>query len=86
MPLFLERVLPVLKRVWTLIYDFVDITDRRHIFLLSSGIAFNLFLCIIPLVVLIVSLVSGVMDVAHTKKRSNQLWRSFFLKTPKPQL
>ena len=68
MPLFIERVLPFLKRAWTLIYDFVDITDRRHIFLLSSGIAFNLLLCIIPLVVLIVSLVSGVMDVNQTKE------------------
>lgn len=67
MQLFLERLAPFVKRAWKLIYDFVDITDQRHIFLLSSGIAFNLLLCIIPLVVLIVSLVSGVLDVEQTK-------------------
>lgn len=67
MVLLLERILPALRKAWTLIYDFADITDRRHIFLLSSGIAFNLLLCIIPMVVLIVSLVSGVLDVEQTK-------------------
>ncbi len=80
MPLFLERVLPFLKRTWTLIYDFVDITDRRHIFLLSSGIAFNLLLCIIPLTVLIVSLVSGVMDVEQTKDTVEAALESFLPK------
>ncbi len=80
MPLFLERVLPFLKRAWTLIYDFVDITDRRHVFLLSSGIAFNLLLCIIPLTVLIVSLVSGVMDVEQTKDTVEAALESFLPK------
>lgn len=61
------RILTRLKHAWDLIYDFVDITDRRHIFLLSSGIAFNLLLCTIPLVILVLSVVSGVIDEAQTK-------------------
>lgn len=56
-----------LRNAWALIRDFADITDRRHIFLLSSGIAFNLLLCTIPLLLLIVSLVSGFLDVEKTK-------------------
>lgn len=61
------QILTRLKHAWDLIYDFVDITDRRHIFLLSSGIAFNLLLCTIPLVILVLSVVSGVIDEAQTK-------------------
>lgn len=61
------RILIRIKHAWDLIYDFVDITDRRHIFLLSSGIAFNLLLCTIPLVILVLSVVSGVIDEAQTK-------------------
>jgi membrane protein len=61
------QILTRLKHAWDLIYDFVDITDRRHIFLLSSGIAFNLLLCTIPLVILVLSVVSGFIDEAQTK-------------------
>jgi hypothetical protein len=51
----------------------VDITDRRHIFLLASGIAFNLLLCTIPLVILVLSIVSGVIEEATTKEAVKQL-------------
>lgn len=61
------RLLARVKHAWELIYDFIDITDRRHIFLLSSGIAFNLLLCTIPLVILILSVVSSVIDEEQTK-------------------
>ncbi|HLP27418.1 MAG TPA: YihY/virulence factor BrkB family protein [Candidatus Didemnitutus sp.] len=61
------RILTQVKHAWDLFYDFVDITDRRHIFLLSSGIAFNLLLCTIPLLILILSVVSGVIDEDLTK-------------------
>jgi membrane protein len=80
MVLFLERILPALRRAWKLIYDFADITDQRHIFLLSSGIAFNLLLCIIPMVVLIVSIVSGVLDVEQTKDTVERALETFLPK------
>jgi len=67
-----------LTNAWKLIYDFADITDRRHIFLLSSGIAFNLLLCTIPLLVLIVSLVSGLLDVEKTKDTVEAALEQFF--------
>ncbi len=75
---------PLLSTVWSRVrkayaiaYDFVDITDRRHIFLLSSGIAFNLLLCTIPLVILVLSIVSGVIEEATTKEAVKQLLTSF---------
>ncbi|MFN6136354.1 MAG: YihY/virulence factor BrkB family protein [Bacteroidota bacterium] len=73
-----QRATSWLKTAWKLIYDFVDITDRRHIFLLSSGIAFNLLLCTIPLLVLIVSIVSGLLDVEKTKDTVEAALVQFF--------
>jgi membrane protein len=75
---------PLLTSVWSRIrkayaiaYEFVDITDRRHIVLLASGIAFNLLLCTIPLVILVLSIVSGVIEEATTKEAVKQLLTSF---------
>lgn len=75
---------PLLTSVWSRIrkayavaYEFVDITDRRHIFLLASGIAFNLLLCTIPLVILVLSIVSGVIEESTTKEAVKQLLTSF---------
>jgi membrane protein len=75
---------PLLTSVWSRIrkayaiaYECVDITDRRHIFLLASGIAFNLLLCTIPLVILVLSIVSGVIEEATTKEAVKQLLTSF---------
>ena len=69
-----------MRTAWKLIYDFADITDQRHIFLLASGIAFNLLLCTIPLLVLIVSLVSGLHDVDKTKDTVEAALVQFFPK------
>lgn len=49
-------------------YEFFDITDRRHLFLLSAGIAFNQLICMIPLILLVISIVSGVIDEQATKE------------------
>ena len=49
--------------------EFGDITERRHIFLLASGIAFNQLVCLIPLILLMISIVSTFVaeqDVKHT--------------------
>lgn len=74
----LRRLWSWLRAFWALVVDFADITDRRHIFLLSSGIAFNLLLCTIPLLVLIVSLVSGLLDVQKTKDTVEAALEQFF--------
>lgn len=74
----LRRLWSWLRTVWSFVADFADITDRRHIFLLSSGIAFNLLLCTIPLLVLIVSLVSGLLDVQKTKDTVEAALEQFF--------
>ena len=49
-------------------YDFADITDQRHIFLLSAGIAFNQLICMIPLILLVISALSGLIDEVQAKE------------------
>lgn len=66
-----------LRKAWDFLYTFFDITDQRHIFLLSAGIAFNLLLCTIPLVVLVLSIVSGVIDEDQTKSTVEQFLVNF---------
>ena len=73
----LSTVWSRLRKAYDVAYEFVDITDRRHIFLLSSGIAFNLLLCTIPLVILVLSIVSGVIEETTTKEAVKQLLTSF---------
>lgn len=63
---------PRLGHLWRLIIDFVDITERRHIFLLASGIAFNQLLCLIPFVLVAIGIVGGMLDEASTKESIRQ--------------
>ncbi len=53
----LVHINPVWKRIWSFIKHYFgglyDRTDKHHIFLLSGGLAFSLFTCIIPLVLII---------------------------------
>jgi len=57
-----------LKGWWNVVYDFADITDQRHIFLLSAGIAFNQLICMIPLILLVISALSGLIDEGQAKE------------------
>ncbi len=57
-----------IRETYRTVYEFADITDRRHIFLLSAGIAFNQLICLIPLVLLVISVVSGILDESSTKE------------------
>lgn len=61
-----------MRRAWRLFVDFVDVTERRHIFLLASGIAFNQLLCLIPFVLVAISILSGVLDEQATKDSVRQ--------------
>jgi len=62
------RIRAWLHVAWNTIYEFGEITDRRHIFLLASGIAYNQLLCLIPLVLLVISIISGFIDEQSTKE------------------
>ena len=64
--------IPPLRHLWRLTVDFVDITERRHIFLLASGIAFNQLLCLIPFVLVAISIVGGMLDETATKESVRQ--------------
>lgn len=48
--------------------DFIEITDRRHIYLLASGIAFNQLLCLIPFVLMTISIISNFIDSEAVKQ------------------
>lgn len=63
-----------------MVYEFFDITDRRHLFLLSAGIAFNQLICMIPLILLVISIVSGVID-EHATKETVRLFLTQLLPT-----
>lgn len=56
------------KHYWRLVVEFIDITEQRHIFLLSAGIAFNQMLCLIPTVLLAISLLGGLLDEQATRQ------------------
>lgn len=53
----LVHINPVWKRGWSFVKHYFgglyDRTDKHHVFLLSGGLAFSLFTCIIPLVLII---------------------------------
>jgi len=57
-----------MKTAWTVLSDFIEITDRRHIYLLASGIAFNQLLCLIPFVLMTISIVSTFLDPNAVKQ------------------
>ena len=63
-----EKLTKSIKTAWRVMYDFIDITDRRHIFLLSAGIAFNQLLCMIPLTILVLSIVGGFVEEAASRE------------------
>lgn len=68
----LQSLSPRLRHAWSLIVEFIDITERRHIFLLASGIAFNQLLCLIPFVLVAISVVGGMLDETSTKESVRQ--------------
>ncbi len=47
---------------WTATEEIIDRTERHHIYLLSAGIAFNVLVCIVPLILLAIFLVGLFLD------------------------
>ncbi|MCO6465004.1 MAG: YihY/virulence factor BrkB family protein [Bradyrhizobiaceae bacterium] len=58
----MKNIKPWIKHYWGLAVELVDITEQRHIFLLAAGIAFNQMLCLLPTVLLAISMLSGLID------------------------
>lgn len=52
---------------WGLYYR----TDEHHIFLYSSGLAFSLFLCIVPFVLIIFSILGNILAVTSVEDQIN---------------
>jgi len=56
---FIEK----LKQVWKTINDFSDNIERHHIFMLASGIAFNIIVYIIPLILVAIYISSNYVNI-----------------------
>jgi len=67
------RIRPLVKRIWDSIlelgrvvwyylYGLYSRIDEHHIFLLAGGLAFSLFICVIPLVLIIFSVTGVVLE------------------------
>lgn len=52
---------------WDMLVEFLSITEKRHIFLLAAGIAFNQLLCMIPMILLAIAVASNLLDAESTK-------------------
>ncbi len=48
-------------------------SDEHHIFLFGSGLAFSLFLCIIPFVLIIFSILGSVLDTKSVEQQINSV-------------
>ncbi len=58
---------PWVHKAWHHIEVFFSITDQRHMFLFASGIAFSQLICLIPLTLLGISVVSAIIGEVTTK-------------------
>jgi len=56
---FIEK----LKQLWKSIIDFSDRIERHHIFMLASGIAFNIIIYIIPLILIAIYISSNYVNI-----------------------
>jgi len=56
------------RRVWKHLSAFVEITERRHIFLLAAGIAFNQLICLIPFLLIAISIASSFISEEATRQ------------------
>lgn len=56
---FIEK----LKQLWKTIIDFSDRIEQHHIFMLASGIAFNIIIYIIPLILIAIYISSNYVNI-----------------------
>jgi len=68
---------PWVHKAWYHIEEFFSITDKRHMFLFASGIAFNQLICLIPLTLLGISIVSAIIGEVTTKSAVVELSMRF---------
>ncbi len=73
----MKRYFPVLRKRFFAIYKVVDEfavrIAKEHIFLLASGIAFNIVLCIIPLLLIASAIVGSFTDSEELAKTLNRV-------------
>jgi membrane protein len=48
-------------------------TDEHHVFLFAAGLAFSIFICIIPFVLIIFAVLGNVLDSSHVQSQINTL-------------
>jgi len=62
-------------RLYRLADEFAERLAKEHIFLLASGIAFNIILCIIPLLLIASSIVGSLTDSSSLSETLNRILR-----------
>lgn len=67
-----------IKEAWATLNRLGEEIDNRNLFLLAGGIAFNQLLCLLPLVLLIVTVTSSIIGEETTKEAVRQLMRNTF--------
>lgn len=75
----------VLRIAWDFISDFADDLDRKHLFLLAAGVAFNLLWCLIPFVIIAISVAGWILDESTTKSAVAAFLSQFAPDTPMAQ-
>jgi membrane protein len=64
----------LLGQVWGFLVQLSDEIDKRNLFLMASGIAFNQLLCLIPLVLLIITTAGSMIGEEATKQAVRELF------------
>ncbi|MBK9250290.1 MAG: YihY/virulence factor BrkB family protein [Ignavibacteria bacterium] len=57
-----KKIYSIFKKAYSIIIEFGERLSSNHIFLLSSGIAFNILFCIIPLLLVAMGILGSLID------------------------
>jgi len=59
---YLKKILNIIKIIFNTVYEFGDRLSNHNVFILAGGLAFNILLYIIPLVLILVSFINIFVD------------------------
>jgi membrane protein len=73
----LGKITHTVTKLYKKIYDFIDTLDRHNIFMLSAGIAFNIFLYFIPLILIAIYFAVNLVEVKVLDETIETLFLKF---------
>ncbi|HRP02714.1 MAG TPA: YihY/virulence factor BrkB family protein [Candidatus Kapabacteria bacterium] len=66
-----------IKETYKLIYNFIDILDSHHTFMLASGIAFTILIYVIPMLLVAIFILSKYVDINQINVVLNEIFLNF---------